>query len=97
MRGDRAYPLRRVSVRKHDGIPRHAAVCRRDRSSRRRFLASACTHYRGYASQHSLCRLADQRFQLLGVSSYWVNGVQGVLILLVVAATSVLRPRGNRQ
>jgi ribose transport system permease protein len=32
-------------------------------------------------------------FQLLGVSSYWVNGVQGALILLVVAATSVLRPR----
>jgi ribose transport system permease protein len=34
-------------------------------------------------------------FQLLGVSSYWVNGVQGALILLVVAATSVLRPRGK--
>jgi ribose transport system permease protein len=34
-------------------------------------------------------------FQLLGVSSYWVNGVQGALILLVVAATSVLRPRGT--
>lgn len=30
-------------------------------------------------------------FQLLNVSSYWVNGVQGVLILLVVAATSTLR------
>ena len=27
-------------------------------------------------------------FQLLGVSSYWVNGVQGVLILAVVALTS---------
>jgi ribose transport system permease protein len=27
-------------------------------------------------------------FQLLGVSSYWVNGVQGVLILAVVAVTS---------
>lgn len=27
-------------------------------------------------------------FQLLGVSSYWVNGVQGVLILTVVALTS---------
>lgn len=27
-------------------------------------------------------------FQLLGVSSYWVSGVQGVLILLVVAVTS---------
>ena len=34
-------------------------------------------------------------FQLLGVSSYWVNGVQGALILVVVAATSVLRPRGK--
>jgi ribose transport system permease protein len=34
-------------------------------------------------------------FQLLGVSSYWVNGVQGALILLVVAATSVLRPQGK--
>jgi ribose transport system permease protein len=34
-------------------------------------------------------------FQLLGVSSYWVNGVQGALILVVVAATSVLRPRGQ--
>jgi ribose transport system permease protein len=32
-------------------------------------------------------------FQLLGVSSYWVSGVQGLLILVVVAATSVLRPR----
>jgi ribose transport system permease protein len=31
-------------------------------------------------------------FQLLNVSSYWVNGIQGVLILLVVAATSTLRP-----
>lgn len=27
-------------------------------------------------------------FQLLGISSYWVSGVQGVLILLVVAVTS---------
>lgn len=27
-------------------------------------------------------------FQLLGISSYWVSGVQGALILLVVAATS---------
>jgi ribose transport system permease protein len=34
-------------------------------------------------------------FQLLGVSSYWVNGIQGALILVVVAATSVLRPRGQ--
>jgi ribose transport system permease protein len=33
-------------------------------------------------------------FQLLNISSYWVNGVEGVLILLVVAATSVLR-RGD--
>ncbi|WP_205926114.1 ABC transporter permease [Rhizobium sp. P38BS-XIX] len=31
-------------------------------------------------------------FQLLNVSSYWVNGVQGALILLVVAATSFARP-----
>lgn len=30
-------------------------------------------------------------FQLLGVSSYWVNGVQGALILLVVSATSFAR------
>lgn len=30
-------------------------------------------------------------FQLLNVSSYWVNGVQGVLILLVVATTSFAR------
>ncbi|MGY2288872.1 ABC transporter permease [Pseudomonas sp. SDO528_S397] len=29
-------------------------------------------------------------FQLLNVSSFWVNGVQGVLILLVVAASSAL-------
>jgi ribose transport system permease protein len=34
-------------------------------------------------------------FQLLGVSSYCVNGVQGALILLFVAATSVLRPQGK--
>lgn len=31
-------------------------------------------------------------FQLLNVSSYWVSGIQGVLTLLVVAATTV-RPR----
>jgi len=31
-------------------------------------------------------------FQLLNISSFWVNGIQGVLILLVVAASSVLRP-----
>jgi len=30
-------------------------------------------------------------FQLTNVSSYWVNGVEGVLILLVVAATSLVR------
>ncbi|TIP05266.1 MAG: ABC transporter permease [Mesorhizobium sp.] len=30
-------------------------------------------------------------FQLLNVSSYWVNGVQGTLILLVVAITSFAR------
>lgn len=34
-------------------------------------------------------------FQLLNVSSYWVNGVQGALILLVVATTSFARkPEG---
>ena len=31
-------------------------------------------------------------FQLLNISSFWVNGIQGVLILLVVAESSVLRP-----
>ncbi|MFK7856376.1 MAG: ABC transporter permease [Granulosicoccus sp.] len=31
-------------------------------------------------------------FQLLGISSYWVSGVQGALILLVVALTSFARP-----
>jgi len=30
-------------------------------------------------------------FQLTNVSSYWVNGVEGVLIVLVVAATSLVR------
>ncbi|GGU82556.1 ABC transporter permease [Pseudomonas laurentiana] len=30
-------------------------------------------------------------FQLLNISSFWVNGVQGVLILLVVASSSLLR------
>jgi ribose transport system permease protein len=30
-------------------------------------------------------------FQLTNISSYWVNGVEGVLILFVVAATSLLR------
>lgn len=32
-------------------------------------------------------------FQLLGISSYWVSGVQGVLILLVVAVTTIARPQ----
>jgi len=31
-------------------------------------------------------------FQLLGISSYWVSGVQGALILLVVAVTSFAKP-----
>jgi ribose transport system permease protein len=35
-------------------------------------------------------------FQLLNLSSYWVSGVQGVLILAVVAATSILRREGER-
>lgn len=35
-------------------------------------------------------------FQLLGISSYWVNGVQGSLILLVVAVTSFSRPTVGR-
>ena len=30
-------------------------------------------------------------FQLLNVSSYWVSGVEGAMILLVVAATSFAR------
>jgi ribose transport system permease protein len=34
-------------------------------------------------------------FQLLNVSSYWVNGVQGALILLVVATTSFARKPEN--
>ena len=32
-------------------------------------------------------------FQLVNVSSYWINGVEGVLILLVVALTALLRRR----
>ena len=32
-------------------------------------------------------------FQLLNIASFWVNGVQGVLILLVVASASLLRGR----
>ncbi len=35
-------------------------------------------------------------FQLLNVSSYWVNGIQGVLILSVVALRSAARPAGPR-
>lgn len=31
-------------------------------------------------------------FQLMGISSYWVSGVQGALILLVVAVTSFAKP-----
>lgn len=38
--------------------------------------------------------LLGNGFQLLNISSYWVSGVEGVLILLVVAATTVLR-RGS--
>ncbi|MCB8877015.1 ABC transporter permease [Acidisoma silvae] len=34
-------------------------------------------------------------FQLLNVSSYWVNGVQGVLILFVVAVRSLSLRRGS--
>ena len=34
-------------------------------------------------------------FQLVHVSSYWVNGVQGVLILLVVSMTSLTRREGH--
>lgn len=34
-------------------------------------------------------------FQLLNLSSFWVNGVQGVLILLVVAASSALSRRAS--
>ncbi|WP_083615035.1 ABC transporter permease [Paraburkholderia sp. SOS3] len=36
-------------------------------------------------------------FQLLNVSSYWVNGVQGTLILLVVATTSFARKPESAQ
>jgi ribose transport system permease protein len=34
-------------------------------------------------------------FQLLNVSSYWVNGVQGVLILFVVAVRSLSTRSGG--
>lgn len=36
-------------------------------------------------------------FQLLNISSFWVNGVQGVLILLVVAVSSALRKEEGGQ
>lgn len=36
--------------------------------------------------------LVANGFQLLGVSSYWVSGVQGALILMVVAMTSFAKP-----
>ncbi|WP_336778363.1 ABC transporter permease [Pantoea sp. USHLN256] len=36
-------------------------------------------------------------FQLINVSSYWINGVEGVLILLVVALTALLRRRQSRR
>ncbi|WP_158782981.1 ABC transporter permease [Pantoea sp. BAV 3049] len=36
-------------------------------------------------------------FQLINVSSYWINGVEGVLILLVVSLTALLRQRQQRR
>jgi ribose transport system permease protein len=36
-------------------------------------------------------------FQLINVSSYWINGVEGVLILLVVALTALMRRRQSRR
>nr|WP_312861775.1 hypothetical protein [Segnochrobactrum spirostomi] len=33
-------------------------------------------------------------FQLMRLSSYWVSGIEGALILLVVAATARLGPKG---
>ncbi len=36
-------------------------------------------------------------FQLINISSYWINGVEGVLILSVVALTAVLRQRQQRR
>ncbi|PLR31497.1 ABC transporter permease [Chimaeribacter californicus] len=35
-------------------------------------------------------------FQLINISSYWINGVEGVLILLVVSLTALLRQRQLR-
>ena len=34
-------------------------------------------------------------FQLSNVSYYWVNGIQGVLILMVVAVTTFAKPKGQ--
>ena len=82
-------------VREHDRIRRHAAFYCRHRSSRRRVLSQARADDRRHASQHSFRRLADQwvsaarRLELLGQRR------SRRLILLVVAATSVLRPQGN--
>jgi len=36
-------------------------------------------------------------FQLINISSYWINGVEGLLILLVVSLTAVLRQRQQRR
>jgi len=36
-------------------------------------------------------------FQLINVSSYWINGVEGVLILSVVSLTALLRQRQQRR
>ncbi len=36
-------------------------------------------------------------FQLLNISNFWVNGVQGVLILLVVAFSGALDRRDGEQ
>ncbi|ORM57834.1 ABC transporter permease [Pantoea rodasii] len=35
-------------------------------------------------------------FQLVNISSYWINGVEGVLIIFVVALTALLRRRQQR-
>ena len=40
--------------------------------------------------------LISNGFQLVNVSSYWINGVEGVLILCVVALTALLRRRQQR-
>jgi ribose transport system permease protein len=36
-------------------------------------------------------------FQLIAISSYWINGVEGALILLVVSLTAQLRRRQQRR